>query len=435
MILQNWWYTTLLNVDKNTKFQKPLVDTIETDYLVVGGGMAGLHAALTLVKAGKKVVLLEKNICGGSSTGKSAGFLTPDSELELAQLERRYGKNQARELWKVASDGIEQIVYTIKKYKIVCDFHKQDSLFLGIGKSGIDDVESEAEARKKLGFTYKVYSKKDLNQVIGGNQYRSGIRYSDTYAINPLLYAQGVKKVLLKKGVKIFESTEVKRITGQVAKTHLGSVYAKKIVVCIDKITDEFSTLASESYHAQTFLSVSEPLSEKEVKKLFPNQNLLCWDSKLVYSYFRLTGDNRILLGGGTALTTFAPNDITTPEIINGIISDFKKKFPQLENLQFIQYWPGRIDTTKDLMPIIDTEKGNKNNMYVIGCVGLPWAAFSGMFAAKRLLNPKYKENFSLFFSAKRNYLIPKFAQKILGKMITFSLNNLYSKYFQKDQK
>jgi gamma-glutamylputrescine oxidase len=25
-----------------------------------------------------------------------------------------------------------------------------------------------------------------------------------------------------------------------------------------------------------------------------------CWDSKLVYSYFRLTGDNRLLLVGGT---------------------------------------------------------------------------------------------------------------------------------------
>jgi heterodisulfide reductase subunit A-like polyferredoxin len=30
---------------------------------VVGGGMAGLFAAKTLIEAGKKVILIEKNIC------------------------------------------------------------------------------------------------------------------------------------------------------------------------------------------------------------------------------------------------------------------------------------------------------------------------------------------------------------------------------------
>jgi gamma-glutamylputrescine oxidase len=49
---------------------------------LIGGGAAGLAAAARLMGTGKKVVLLERNICEGSSTGKSAGFMTPDSELE-----------------------------------------------------------------------------------------------------------------------------------------------------------------------------------------------------------------------------------------------------------------------------------------------------------------------------------------------------------------
>ena len=40
--------------------------------------------------------------------------------------------------------------------------------------------------------------------------------------------------------------------------------------------------------------------------QLFPGgQQMQCWDSQIVYTYFRLTGDNRLLVGGGTGITTF----------------------------------------------------------------------------------------------------------------------------------
>ena len=79
-------------------------------------------------------MLLDKNIIGGSSSGRSAGFLTPDSELELHQLVRRYGVKAAGEIWEAPLRGIERIVAAIKKYDIQCGLLKQDSLFLGLGK-------------------------------------------------------------------------------------------------------------------------------------------------------------------------------------------------------------------------------------------------------------------------------------------------------------
>ena len=84
---------------------------------------------------GHKVVLIDKNIVGGSSSGRSAGFLTPDSELELHQLVRRYGVKAAGEIWDAPrSRGIERIVGAIQKHDIKCGLQKQDSLFLGLGQ-------------------------------------------------------------------------------------------------------------------------------------------------------------------------------------------------------------------------------------------------------------------------------------------------------------
>ena len=113
MINQNWWFPTLLT--RQFKYCPPLNRSIKCDVLIVGGGMSGISAAVEFLQRGFSVVLIEKNIVGGSSSGRSAGFLTPDSELELHQLVRRYGIDAAREIWEMPCRGIDRIVQAIKR--------------------------------------------------------------------------------------------------------------------------------------------------------------------------------------------------------------------------------------------------------------------------------------------------------------------------------
>jgi len=430
MILQNWWYTTLLHTKAG--FCDPLREDIESDALVIGGGMAGLHAALRLAKAGRLVVLLERNICGGSSTGKSAGFLTPDSELELSQLARRFGLEPARRVWSMGSGGVNLIVETVREHKIECDFLEQDSLFIGLSQHGKKVVHEEAQSRQALGFPSTVYDENNLPATNTGKGYTAAIRYTGTFGINPLLYAQELKAILIQLGVNVYESTEVESLNAHIAKTHLGSVKAKNIILAVDKMPKGFAPIASGVYNAQTFMSVTEPLEEKDMRAILPDGNLMCWDSRLVYSYYRFTGDHRLILGGGSAPTTFLPMDVTEPWIIRSVIKDFKKRFPALKHVSFIQYWPGRIDTTKDLLPIVDTDDKHPSIQYVGGCVGLPWAAFCGDLAARRVLDPSSDADLSQYLSMKRDFLVPEWLQKITGKMFSFAINNAYSKYVQR---
>jgi gamma-glutamylputrescine oxidase len=135
MFIQNWWFTTLL--ENQYKYCPPLQDNIECDVLVIGGGMSGISAAAALLNKGLRVVVLEKNIIGGSTSGRSAGFMTPDSELELSQLVRRYGIEGAKEIWNIPTHGISLVKNYINEFGIDCDYRIQDSLLLGIGKGGV----------------------------------------------------------------------------------------------------------------------------------------------------------------------------------------------------------------------------------------------------------------------------------------------------------
>lgn len=434
MRLQDWWFTTLMK--EKTPLLPPLESDVQADVVIVGAGATGLSAALTLINRGLKIVVVDRNICGGSSTGKSAGFLTPDSELELSQLVRRYGPQRAKAFWEAGCHGVELMLGAIKTHGIECDLQVQDSLFLGNDKSGFEDAKAEADARAQLGYQHVLYSKEELPKVIGSTRYAGGVRYGNSYGVNGLRYAQGVKEVLLQAGVKIYEGTEIKSVEGHTVRSKLGSVTADKIIFAADKMTPELTPYARNAYHAQTFLSISEPLGPKQIDELFPSGPMQCWDSDLVYTYFRLTGDSRLLIGGGSALTTFSRNDVTSSRVIERVIRKLKAKFPVLHNLEVMQYWPGRIDCTRDLIPTIATDPKSPWVHFVLGCVGLPWATYCGSHAALQAIDApelQAKREYD-FFNAERPFLFPLGLEKVLGRQLVFSLNNTWAKYYQVDK-
>src|SRR3954471_8273532 len=166
LVNQNWWFTTLL-VSQH-RHCPPLTRDIKCDVAIVGGGFAGVCAAAQFLRKGFKVVLLDKNIIGGSSSGRSAGFLTPDSELELHQLCRRYGNQAAREIWDAPCSAIDGLVRNIEKYQVQCGLLKQDSLFLGLGQQGYEAARSELECRETVDFTdQRLYGEPQLHSILG----------------------------------------------------------------------------------------------------------------------------------------------------------------------------------------------------------------------------------------------------------------------------
>jgi len=434
MILQNWWFTSLL--PQTYPPIKSLNQDLDVDVLIIGGGMTGVSAAAAFIGKNARVALIDRNVLGGSSTGRSAGFLTPDSELELSQLERRFGDKGAQALWKVPLQGTNLIIKNVGKYQIACDLIKQDSLFLGLGRSGLDDIEEEKIARSHIGLESHVYNREQLGAILGSDAFSGAVRYGGTYGISALQYVQGMKKVLLDSGIKVFEATEARQIDGHRVITHGGVIRADKIIVAMDKIESSFSHFAKEVYHAQTFLCISEPLNRHEREALFPSgDQFQCWDSSLVYSYWRMTGSGRLLLGGGSAMTTFLNHWYNEEGVIDHVIREFKKRFPALKNLHFVQYWPGLIDTTRDLLPTLVRDAEQPHVHYALGIVGLPWASFCGDFLGRVILGEAYEDEMKYFsyFSDRRYFFLGTNWQKILSKPIVFSLNNTWAKYEQVD--
>ncbi|OGY16878.1 MAG: hypothetical protein A2785_03895 [Candidatus Chisholmbacteria bacterium RIFCSPHIGHO2_01_FULL_49_18] len=417
-----YWYNL-----KDPKPSKKLLGELKADIVVVGGGMAGLSCAQVLHEAGLQVIIVEKDFCGAGASGKTSGFITPDSEIELGSLLDTYGPEKAKRIWEFVISGVHIIQKNIERYHIECDYHKQDSLFIANNTSGFKHIKKEHEARVQLGYTSTLFDSNTIKKVIGSENYMGGVRYPDTFGMNSFFYCQAMKDVLCKNGVVTYEQSAVERIVGHEIFTPHGRITADHIIVCADRFIPDLGVLKKEIYHVQTFLGITRPLSQENVKKIFPDDAMMVWDTDLVYNYFRLTGDNRLLIGGGDLLYTYARNVTKNTARFGRQLQNYiNKKFPNIDlEMEFL--WPGMLGVSKDLLPIIGPDEDNDCVFYVGAASGLPWASALGSYAADHLLHGR--NEFDEDFSAKRHFVIGRRMQSLLRSPVTYALSHGIAKY------
>jgi gamma-glutamylputrescine oxidase len=302
-----------------------------------------------------------------------------------------------------------------------------DSLFLGTGRHGVETVKAEAAARKTVGYAFRHYDAAALADVHSGG-YSAGLRYGDTWSLDPFAYCQALRRLLIASGVRVFEDSEITAIDGTTATTTHGAVTAGRILVCANQVPRRLNQRAYRQYYlANTVLGISAPLSPRDIAALFPEARMQCWDDRWIYNYYRLTGEDRLLLGGGSVLTTLTPWTARASRVIDATIARFRQRFPRLSHIPFEAYWPGQIDFTPDLLPIAAQDPENPAVHFVIGCAGLPWAAWCGDEVARQLGGTSPAEVCSLLGWDRKAY-VPRLLQSALGKPLSFAIDLIAAK-------
>ncbi len=99
---------------KRTRPIEPLTENIDTDIVVVGGGIAGITTAyFILTNTDKKVVLVEANEIAHGATGHNAGQITSYFEKTFKELVTRYGLARAAAAQKVIEEDARVLLESI----------------------------------------------------------------------------------------------------------------------------------------------------------------------------------------------------------------------------------------------------------------------------------------------------------------------------------
>lgn len=323
---------------------------VHADVCVIGGGYTGLSAALHLVERGYKVVLLEAQRIGWGAAGRNGGQIGSGLRQDEAELEARFGREQARHLWDLSTEAKDSVRERIARHGIDCDLRAGQ--LIAAAKPG-DTTALRARA-EKLARDYGYHDARfipagELPAMLGSRAFFGGLLDGGAMHLHPLNFALGLARACEAAGAQLFEDSRAlgyTRATPAVVRLAEGEVQASQVVLGCDAYLGGLEPrIASRIMPINNFIVATAPLGAGRARSLI-RDDVCVHDTRFVVNYFRLSADRRLLFGGGENYRAGFPQDIAA-----FVRPYLHRVFPQLDDVAVDYAWGGALGISRNRLP------------------------------------------------------------------------------------
>jgi gamma-glutamylputrescine oxidase len=365
-----------------------LAGRITADVCVVGGGYAGLSAALELAARGYSVALLEAQRLGWGASGRNGGqvivgfgFAGEDA------IEAQLPAADARRAWDISVEGMQLLRERISAHAIECDYVPG---YLSLAVNARKARALNARVRhmaKTYGYPMQSIGPGDIGQWIASERFHAGAFDSQSGHLHPLKYCLGLAAAAAAAGVGIHENSAAIRLergARPVVRTARGEVACRFVVLAGNVYLGEYGNrlapeLSPRIMPVGTYIIATEPMGQERAASLIRHRAAVT-DTNFVVEYFRPTADHRLLFGGGESYSTATPRNL---------VARMRRRmlavFPQLADLSVTHAWGGFVDITMNQAP--DFGRLGDNIYYLQGFSGhgLAMSGIAGKLVAETI--------------------------------------------------
>lgn len=318
------------------------------DVAVLGAGFTGLWAALTLARAGRRVVVLDAHRAGFGASGRNGGQVHSGFNKPQSWLADRLGPDRARHLWEVSEAAKAQL-------RDFCGTHAPEAEYRpGIAHgeykaSDLAELRAEAELLERAyDYPTEVLEGDDFRAIVKSPLYVGGGHDPGGGHLHPLAYAFALAREAEAAGAVIHERTEVTAIhPGDPVRldTPRGTVTADHAIVAGNGyLPGLLKPVAARVMPINSFIAATEPLPDRWQEVLA--RDIAVSDSRFVVNYYRFSSDKRFLFGGRESYSIGFPKDIAT-----ALVSRMQTLFPQLQGVPVTHVWGGSLAVTPTRLP------------------------------------------------------------------------------------
>lgn len=327
----------------------PLQGDIEADVCVIGAGFTGISAALHLAERGYRVVVLEGARVGWGASGRNGGQMVNSYSRDIDVIEKTYGIDAARALGSMMFEGGDIIRERIRQYDIRCDY-KPGGVFVACNARQARGLEHHKALWNRWGNDQlELFDRSRLGDIVASDRYHGALLDRRSGHVHPLNLVLGEAAAVESLGGRIFEDsrvTDVVRGPTVTVKTSTGQVRARFAVVAGNAyLGNLIPELAIKAMPCGTQMVATEPLGEARARALIPRDYCI-EDCNYILDYFRLTGDFRLIYGGGV---NYGGGDPASIE--NFIRPKLERTFPQLRGVKIDHAWGGDFLLTLTRIP------------------------------------------------------------------------------------
>jgi glycine/D-amino acid oxidase-like deaminating enzyme/nitrite reductase/ring-hydroxylating ferredoxin subunit len=361
----SYWIDSVKPFEFNT-----LNKDLETDILIIGGGIAGLTTAYCLLKAGRKITLVEDGFIGSGESGRTTAHLTCALDDRYYEIEKAFGEDGSRTAAESHTAAINWIEQTVKDENIDCDFEKVDGYLFIHPSDEKKNLEKEFEATKKAGLQTAW-----LDQVPGiESETGPCIRFPGQGQFHIMRYLRGLADAVIRMGGVIYTKTHARHIDNDGAECNGYTVKASQIVVATNTPVNNLVAIHTKQFPYRTYV-IAFKVPKGEI------QHSLWWDtgdqdSKWMtapYHYVRtqaLDEQYDLLIVGGEDHKTGQADaeDIPEEKRFHALIEWTRKRFPMAKDMAY--QWSGQVIEPVDYMAFIGKNPGDDNVFIITGDSG-----------------------------------------------------------------
>lgn len=194
-----------------------LMGELQTDVLIIGGGIAGILCAWELRQRGIDCALVEaERILSGVTAGTTAK-ITSQHGMVYEKLLRRFGAEGAGAYYRANQAALKR--YRELCAKLDCDFHTEDSFLYC--REDPEALDLELDALERIGAEAEWCGNLPLPFPV-----RGAIRFPNQASFHPLKFLGKISE-----GLRIYEHTKVLSYDGKRFQTENGSIAAQKTIM------------------------------------------------------------------------------------------------------------------------------------------------------------------------------------------------------------
>lgn len=357
----------------------PLTGDETVDVAIVGGGFTGMSTAHHLLQADPalRVAVLEADVVGYGASGRNAGFSMTKIGMMHSLTALRFGKAKAREAHEYADRAVTLLRDLVTELDLDCDYEHTGFLWVATSPKYRTRLLKEIALVHRLGVTgIQLIDHDELLARVDSPSYVGPAWWEPNCGLlNPAKLAWAWGRRNAAAGVRIHERTPVHEIrddgAAKVLLTPHSRVRAQKVVLATNAWSHVFPQLARKQVPVWTYIVLTEPLTDDQLASIGWRGREGVEDFRDLVHYYRLTADNRLLIGGRDVSLgdgrSMAHDD--NPAIWDRLRRDVHTLFPGLRGIRFSHAWGGPVSATLDMFPAIGYA-GSKDVIYSFGCVG-----------------------------------------------------------------
>ncbi|MEX0605824.1 MAG: FAD-binding oxidoreductase [Marinobacter sp.] len=351
----------------NSAPERPsLQGSAEADVCVIGAGFTGLSTALFLAEAGFRVIVLEAVTVGWGASGRNGGQIVNSYSRDLDAIEKQTSSGHLKLLTDMAFEGGQIIRQRVAQYGIQCDL-KDGGIFAAITQRQLGHLEAQGKLWRRFGYDQlELLDNEAIRRRVGTDRYVGGALDQTGGHIHPLNLALGEAAAVESLGGVIHEYSPVTAVNpGEPAEvvTDQGRVKARFVVVAGNAYLGELiPELGAKSMPCGSQIIATEPLDAELATRLLPQDDCV-EDCNYLLDYYRLSGDKRLIYGGGVVYGARDPANIERL-----IRPNMLKTFPELAGVKIDYSWTGNFLLTLSRLPQLG--RLANNIFYSQGCSG-----------------------------------------------------------------